>query len=235
MPYWGDGTKWDSQARWAPAAPQIRKHKTMANIAINTNGIPIPAKIVKGQEIITMSTNNPNVPGNTAALTAFSNAQADLIAANDAYETARQSLANLLSVRNDALATWNTSLNGLAGVTQSITQGDRTKILSTGFDVRSAPTPPPPASAPGPITVKLNGTPGVSKLSWPRVQDAKSYIVEQSPDPITGTSWEQVDTPTKASCAIPGAEPGKLIWFRVAAVGANGTSPWSGPASRPVM
>ena len=207
----------------------------MAIIATNTSKLGLADKIVKGQEIITMSTSNPNAPGNAAALGVFSNAQADLIAANDTYEAARQTLANLLSIRNDAASNWTSAITGLAGVTQSVTQGDATKILSTGFDVRSGPTPPPPASAPGPITVKLNGTPGVSKLSWPRVQDAKSYIVEQSADPITETSWEQVDTPTKASCEIAGAEPGKVVWFRIAAVGANGTSPWSGPASRPVM
>ena len=207
----------------------------MALVAINTSSLPILGKIAKGQDIITKSTNNPNAPGNAAALAVFSTAQTNMVAANNAYEAARQELSTLLEARNNALTEWSTGIAGLAGVTQSVTQGSAEGILSTGFDVRSGPTPPPPLSAPGPLTVTLNGAPGVSKLKWPPVAEARSYVVERSPDPITETSWVQVDTPTKASSEIPGAEPGKVIWFRVAYIGPNGTSPWSGPASRPVM
>lgn len=195
----------------------------------------IPQRIVKGQEIITGSTANPNAPGNAAALAVFSNSQQDLIAANDAHTSALGSLDTLLAARTTALDNWNTALTGLAGVTQSVTGGVEEKILSTGFEVRRAPSPPPPVGAPGPLMAKLNGSPGVTKLSWPPMAEAKSYLVEQSPEPVTDTSWVQVDTPTKASCAIAGAEPGKVYWFRVAAVGTDGAGPWSGPASRPVM
>ena len=235
-PHWNDGlTRWNDGGRWLPAVPQSKQDKTMANIALNTNRLPITGKIVKGQQIITMSTGNPLVPGNVAALTAFGNAQADLIAANDAYETSRGVTANLLSQRDDAEAAWNTTLNGLAGVTENATQGDKTAILSAGFDVRGPKTPPPPISAPTGVAVATNGSPGVSKVKWNPVTRAKSYLVEMSPDPITEKSWEQVDTPTKASCEATGAEPGKIQWFRVAAVNASGAGPWSEPAKRPVM
>lgn len=182
-----------------------------------------------------MSTGNPNVPGNSAVLATFNNLQADLVAANEAHSNAQKSLDELMSARDTALAPWNNGLTTLAAFTQSVTQGDETKILSTGFDVRSAPAPTPPAGAPGPLTLKLNGSPGVTKLSWPPVSEAKSYLVEQSPDPITDTSWVQVGTPTKDSCDAAGAEPGKAYWFRVAAVSTAGVGRWSGLASRPVM
>lgn len=207
----------------------------MANIAINTSKLPLPDKIGKGQQIITLSTGNPNVPGNTAALTAFSNLQADLVSANEAHSNAQRNLDELMSARNAALAAWSNGMVALAAFTQSVTQGDETKILSTGFDVRRAGTPMPPPAAPGPLTVKLNGSPGVTKLNWPSMPDAKSYLVEQSPDPMTDASWNQVDTPTKASCELEGAEPGRLYWYRVAAMNSAGVGPWSGPASRPVM
>ena len=207
----------------------------MANIAINTNGLPLPEKIVKGQQIITMSTANPLVPGNGAVLAAFSNTQADLIAANDAYETSRQVTANLLSQRNDAQAAWNAAISTLAAFTESATKGDKTAILGAGFDVRGTRTPPPPLEAPAGLKVATNGTPGVSKIKWDPVHGAVSYLVEMSPDPITAKSWEQVDTPTKSSCEADGAEPGKIQWFRVAGVNASGAGPWSEPAMRPVM
>ena len=207
----------------------------MANVAINTSKLPLPDKIGKGQQIIPMSTGNPTVPGNTAVLSAFGNLQADLVSANEAHANAQRSLDELMSARDAALAAWSNGMVTLAAFTQSATQGDETKILSTGFDVRRAGSPMPPPAAPGPLTVKLNGSPGVTKLSWPSMSEAKSYLVEQSPDPMTDTSWDQVDTPTKASCELDGAEPGKKYWYRVAAVNSAGVGPWSGPASRPVM
>ena len=161
--------------------------------------------------------------------------RSDFIAANEAYETSRGVTANLFSQRQDAEAAWNTFLNGLAGVTENATQGDRTAILSAGFDVRGTRTPTPPLPAPTALEVATNGSPGVSKLKWKPVRGAKSYLVEQCPEPITPGGWVQVDTPTKASCEIDGAEPGKALWFRVAAVNPTGAGPWSPSAERPVM
>ncbi len=235
MPYYDDGfTRYDSGARY-DQAPSPRNKKPMANIAINTAKLPIPERILKGQHIISMSTNNPNVPGNTAVLTAFANLQADLVAANENHMHALAMLDKAMAVRDNTLAAWNGGIVTLAAFTQSATGGSEEKILSTGFDVRKAPSPPPPVGAPGPLTVKLNGSPGVTLISWPPVAEARSYLVEQSPAPITETSWAQVDTPAKASCKLDGAEPGTVYWFRVAAVTRKGSSPWSGPAIRPVV
>ena len=207
----------------------------MATIALNINRLPIADKIVKGQQYITLGTDNPDVPGNAAALAAFSVAQAALITSNNAYEASRQVSTNLLSERDDALAAWNTALNGLAGVTENVTQGEKTKILSAGFDVRGTKTPAPPLGAPASLTVNTNGMPGVSKLKWAPVRGAVSYLVEKSLEPVTDASWVQVGTPTKASCETTGAEPGKPLWFRAAAVNATGAGPWSSPMMRPVM
>lgn len=207
----------------------------MATIALNTGKLPIADKIVKGQDIITKSTNNPSVPGNTAAVTTFANAQADLQAANADYEANRQASLQLQSARDDALTTWNLSLNGLAGVTENSTQGDATKILSAGFDIRATPAPKPPLNAPTDVLAKTNGSPGVTKLSWNTMDGARLFIVQQCPAPITEAGWTQVATATKASCETSGVEPGKEYWYRVAAVDARGQGPWSAPACRQVM
>lgn len=129
MPYWNDGTHWDQGAHWAPRTPPKKGKHTMAIIALNTSRLPVLAKLAKGQDIIDKSKNNPSVPGNAAAVTAFSNAQADLEAANTAYEANWQSGLQLLSAREDALNTWNTTLTGLSGVTENATGGEATKIL----------------------------------------------------------------------------------------------------------
>jgi len=192
-------------------------------------------KLTKGATIISMSTNNPLVPGNKPALTDFQSKQDALAAKNALVLATRELLRTQTADRDAAEVEWDDSCTRLADFTQTATGGDEVAILSSGFGVRRANTPKPPLTAPQNLSVRTNGSPGVSKLRWDPVTGAASYLVQCSPDPITETSWTQVASPTKASAEIPGAEPGKLCWFRVAAVGPTGQGPWSLPAQRPVM
>jgi fibronectin type III domain protein len=73
---------------------------------------------------------------------------------------------------------------------------------------------------------------GEIDLSWDTVDGAKSYVIEQSLDPPTVTSWGHAGVSTKSSAAINGLTSGTRYWFRVAAVNANGTSGWSDPATK---
>lgn len=234
MANWDDGTSWDSGARWAAPAPILKK-KTMAKITNNTTGLNPLEKCEKGQVIITKSTNNPQAPGNAVQLASFVSTQDGLVNANAAVETARDTLKELVSARDAAEVVWDAELVALAGVTQAVTGGDATAILSTGFGVRGSNTPPQPLVAPGDVMAKTNGAPGNTKLSWKKLHDAVTYLVQRSAEPMTEGSWLTVATPTRASCEVDGAVPGKVCWFRVAGVNAAGTGPWSAPACREVM
>ena len=207
----------------------------MAIIALNTSKLPITDKLVKGQEIITKSTGNPAVPGNAASLAAFSNAQADLLAQNEAWENNRLSGVQLQTSLQNALASWNTMLNGLAGVTENATQGDAEKIQSAGFAIRATPSPRPPLEAPTGLLARTNGAPGVTRLNWNPLDGARFYIVQQNPNPMLENGWVQVATSTKARCETEGVEPGTEMWYRVAAADSDGQGPWSAPTCRPVM
>ena len=207
----------------------------MSNIALNTSKLPIADKLVKGQDIITKSTSNPNVPGNTAPLAAFSTAQTALTAANSAYEANRQEAAMLMTARDNALNTWNTTLVGLAGFTESATGGDAEKIQSAGFDIRATPTPPQPVAQVANVRVSFNGTPGYSDVRWDRDPQADAYMVQCSPDPITDASWKNMGTVAEAKYTGNGATPGQKCWYRIAGVNRLGQGPWSEPALRPVM
>jgi len=234
MPAWNDGiSHWDSDVYWLPEVP--KKNNAMSLIVMNTSKLPIADKLVKGQDIITKSTNNPDVPGNTAALAAFAAAQADLEAANAAYEASRTACIECQSARQDKLNVWNTTLTGLAGVTENITQGNKTKILSTGFGVKSPPSPPNPMAQVLNVRVSYTGNPGYSEVRWQRMTGADAYVVECSPEPITETSWKNMGTVGEVKYVGNGAVPGHKCWYRVAAVRGSDQGPWSEPALRPVM
>jgi hypothetical protein len=61
---------------------------------------------------------------------------------------------------------------------------------------------------------------------------ARSYVVEQSPDPPADASWRNCAVVVKSQATIEGLTSGKKYWFRVAAVGPNGQSGWSNPATK---
>lgn len=207
----------------------------MSIIAINTSQLSIAEKLIKGQDIITKSTNNPNVPGNTAVLASFSTAQVALTAANAAYEANRQAAKQLMEAREMAEVAWTTAITGLAGFTESATDGEAEKILSAGFGVRSTGTPPQPVGQVLNVRVSFTGMPGHSEVKWKRESNADAYVVQRSADPFTETSWANVGTVTEAKYEGNGTTPGQKCWYRAAGVNRLGQGPWSEPALRPVM
>ena len=234
--YWNaPSSRWDTGLRWATPGPGPTNKQRMSNIAINTASLPILGKLAKGQEIITMSTANTNVPGNTTPLAAFSAAQAALTTANAAADAARQASKTRTEEQSDALEAWNAGITGLAAFTENATGGDAAKILSAGFDVRAERTPPQPVAQVMNVRVAYNGTPGYSNVRWDRETNSDAYMVQCSAEPITETSWKNMTTVTEAKFTGNGATPGVKCWYRIAGVNRLGQGPWSEPALRPVM
>lgn len=232
MARYNDGTTYNSGARYG--VEELRKHP-MSQIKLGISRMPIEQKLTLGQNIITASTANPNVPGNTAVLAAFSTTQTTLQAKLATAVAARSASKTCTTAQTDADAAWIARLLALAAFTQSATSGDAEKIESAGFSIRGTPAPVPLPTQVMSLNVLLNGTPGHSKLSWQIVPVAEGYLVQGSPDPITATSWAQSIVSTKANFSANGATAGQKYWYRVAAFNAAGLGPWSEPASRPVM
>lgn len=207
----------------------------MATITTHTSRLPILDKCLRGACIITMSTDNPRVPGNADAVAAFSAIQGNLTAANTAVDIARNTLNQLLATRDDAEKRWDRGIAQLATMTEALTGGDPTDILSAGFGVRDTTGRPQPLTAPANLRVATNGSPGRTKLSWDGLSGAVLYLIQMSLDPDAQLDWRPMTTSTKTSREFDGAQPGQPAWFRVAAVNATGQGPWSGPAQRPVM
>lgn len=207
----------------------------MSNIAAKTYRLPIVEKLTKGQAIITMSTDNPHVTGNEAAVARLAAAQAALEQANLAYEMHCSEAKALLTQRNAAVQEWNAAITGLASLTESLTDGDPEKILSTGYGVRAPKSAPQSPGAIEEVRVQYDGKPGYSLITWKSDPHASAYRVQFSPDPITDTSWVELGVSIEAKYRGNGATPGERCWYRIAAVNRLGQGPWSMPALRPVM
>ena len=76
---------------------------------------------------------------------------------------------------------------------------------------------------------------GEIELNWDKVKGTKSYIMQKQLDPHDDTMWEYAGVSTKSKDILDNLERGKQYWFRVAAIGAAGQSPWSDPATKIVQ
>ena len=214
---------------------RIHHKPAMAIITTNTSRLPVREKCFRGASIITLSTDNPRVPGNADAVTTFAALQDDLVATNENVDTARAKLAELLSTRDAAEKRWDCGIAQLASLTEALTEGDPTSIISAGFGTRTTTGRPQPLPAPTGLRAATNGSPGKTMLSWDVVGGVVIYLIEMSLDPDSPVTWKFKATSTRTSRELDGAHPGQPAWFRIAAVNATGQGPWSTPAQRPVM
>jgi hypothetical protein len=97
-------------------------------------------------------------------------------------------------------------------------------------------TPKGPAASeptlPAALTPTAGDHDGEIDLSWDTVRQAKSYVIEVSPDPPTATSWKHSAVSTRSRVTITDLVPGTRYWFRVAAISTGGQSGWSDPAMK---
>lgn len=112
--------------------------------------------------------------------------------------------------------------------------GDKTKILSSGFDVKQDATPVGILPAPINVLLKQGGSDGELIATWKRVKGARSYVVEQSFEVGDSTNWSIIAVVTKAKCFLSGMESGTRCWIRVAAINAAGQGSYSDLATKTV-
>jgi hypothetical protein len=105
-----------------------------------------------------------------------------------------------------------------------IAKGNETIILEAGFDVRSDFKTIGMLKAPLGVLATEGPGSGMVQCKWRKVSGAVSYNVELTTDVANDNSWKTIASLTKTSCIVDKLQPGTLIWMRVAAVGAAGTS-----------
>jgi hypothetical protein len=206
----------------------------MAKVKLNFKSLSMPEKITRARIIVqNMTTNAVNFPNPTPKL---SDVTVVIDAAEQAYNAAliardisKQRTAEL-EQQVDAL---DTMAGRLASFVESASGGKEDIILSAGMEVRapSLASGQPPA-APTSLTATTGDHEGELDLTWNASSNAKSYIVERSPNPPTDTSWSQAAVVTTSKTTIDGLTSGAKYWFRVAAVGGSGQSGWSDPAMK---
>ena len=200
-----------------------------------TNGYPRlsdSALLVKGKVIIAAMTGNANFPTPTPTLASIS-------ALIDAFEAALEKAASgdrqAIAEKNQARETLINGLHLLGNYVLFTSANDEVVATSSGFKVAKTPEPRPPLQTPYGLTLENGVNRGELKLSFAKVQGAKSYQYEITQAPVTPASvWQQLEG-TVIKTMFSNLESGKEYYCRVTAIGIKGQAVQSEAVSRIVL
>ena len=192
----------------------------------------VPDKIQFARQVVIDMTGNANFTTPAPTLASVGTSATALETAYNAALTARQVAKSKTQAQDAADAALDLIVSQLANYVENTSGGDPTKITSSGFSVRNPSTPIGDLPAPQDLTALGSDSAGTMDLKWSVVRGAKSYVVERAADGTGPLDYTQVDTPTKTRARVNTMTSGQRYWFRVAAVGAAGPSPWSNPVSK---
>jgi hypothetical protein len=202
-------------------------------VKLNISRLSLRDRIARCRQIITSMTGNPNFPTPNPPLATITTALNDAETASNAAQSARQDAKAKTVIQNNKDDFATGLMNQLAAYVESTAGDDESIIRSAGMDTKavgSAPTSNP--DAPDNLSATAGDREGEIDLSWEAVSGAKSYVIEQSADPPTDTSWGHASVSTRSSQTLDGLKSGTRYWFRVAAVNGVGQSGWSDPAMK---
>jgi Fibronectin type III domain len=204
----------------------------MAKTKLNLKNLSTPEKIARARQIVTAVTNNAHFPTPNPPLTQVSAAIDAVEQLNNEVQAMRAAAKAKTSELYQQESVLDRTLAQLAAYVESVSGGDDAKINSAGLDVRAQRSPAGDLAAPGNLSASAGDHEGEIDLHWDKVGNARSYVVEQSLDPPSDSTWSNAAVVVKSQATIEDLTSGRKYWFRIAAVGATGQSGWSNPATK---
>ncbi|OQP57206.1 hypothetical protein A3860_11645 [Niastella vici] len=124
----------------------------------------------------------------------------------------------LSSAKNDRKAELIGILDDLAGYITTTSNGDRTMLLSSGFDIAGIKAASQNLGQIEKLEVEI-GPPGQAITRIKKVAGAKAYIHQCTPDPITSDSEWTSETIVESENTFTNLKSIAKYWFRVIAIG----------------
>jgi|SRR6185436_16321346 len=204
----------------------------MSQVTLNLRGKPVPYIIEKARLIQTKMTGNADFPTPIPTLIILGGL---IDALSLAYENALGGDKIKKSLMRIALKDLMTALNTMLGYVASVSAGDETMILSTGFDVKRPRTPagilPPPVN----VRAVFGNVPGEIILRWAGVTRRLIYKVQMNDTPADDTNWKDLTYTGKIRLGVNSLISDKVYGFRIASISAEGLGNYSDAASHKAL
>jgi hypothetical protein len=236
MALFDSGARFDAGLRYdeaspGPVLPLVPRSKRMNQFKLELKKKTVEEKLAMGVTHITAMTGNANYPAATRVPTdaQVQTAQDELAAAKAAADLAENSWKSAIAARDDKEEKWDRVITARANNCEAVTPNDSVALPTTGFPMRSTPSPIGNLPAPGNLRATMGDQEGQIDLIWDAVKGASSYIVEckdhNAPEP-----WQQAKLLNQSRLTLTGLTQGKTYAFRVRALGSSGEGPWSDEA-----
>lgn len=182
--------------------------------------------------VLTALAGNPNFPEPSPDLASVTTAMENFGAALAQAQDGGRSDIAAKNQKREVLVELLTHLGNYVVYTVA---GDAVKAATSGFTFSRDYIKHNDIGKPENLVIENGLNPGTLKLKFDRVKEARSYVYQCTPDPLTDTSvWEnKMGTVSKA--LFEGLQSGKKYWCRVGALGANGQTIYSEAVSRVVQ
>jgi len=186
----------------------------------------------KATDIKNSLTNNPNFDADSLSLTNFITLQLNyeaalrLVTSRDRVKIALKNQSRLLLLQG---------MSQLALEVNAQANGDRAKLLSSGFDLAQDGDSNALISTPTDFKISEGLNNGELKFSCKKVLNAVSYVFEYTDElPTEDTKWVAISASTK-ELTIKGLRSGTRIYGRIKAIGTKGQEASSEILSRIVQ
>ncbi|MDQ2721548.1 MAG: hypothetical protein M3Z26_17560 [Bacteroidota bacterium] len=140
-----------------------------------------------------------------------------------------------MAAKNQARLALTDNLKVLGNYVTLTANGDRQKLISSGFDLRKAGEPVPLLTKPKNMQAKDGPNPGECSVSVDGTKEARSYLYQYTLDPITENSVWFTESGTSRSFTFTKMARNKMYWFRIGAVGTFGQLIYSDIVNRIVQ
>jgi len=145
--------------------------------------------------------------------------------------TAGRKDRTLSSAKNDIKAEVVVILDDIADYVTSISNGDKTTLLSSGFDI-SGVKDLSQVLSPIEKLVVVSEQPGQATTRVKKIAGARSYVHQYTADPLSPDSVWVSETTTEREHTFSNLKSVARYWFRVIAIGNGKQAVYSPPVAR---
>ena len=181
------------------------------------------------QHIINSLKGNPYFPVLTPSLDEVTTVKKEF---DDSLMAAQTKDRVKIAIKNEKRAKLIDILHQLARCVEMVANGNRSILLSSGFEVSKERSSTIELEIPENLKLTDGNASGEFYACCDSVVGAKSYVFEYTLDPLLNESAWTSHTTTKSEFIINGLIPGKKYWVRVIAIGSNDQRTVSAPVSR---
>lgn len=198
----------------------------MAHIALHLKEKSINEKIDLSSNIsVQVAAHAADFLGYAPVIEALDMARDLLVARGAGVLAAESQLALARSQEEEADRAHDLQLDVTAAFAEQVTKYDGSKMEGGGFPLAKLPAPVGALSAPANLRARLGAFPGTTDLECEPVHGAVSYVAECAT--VATGPFTRIYEGTRTKFIATGMDSGGLYYFRMKAIGAAGSSPWS--------